>query len=311
MTDEPKKPKLRKSQVKLLVMLAVLTVAFLYFKFLEQNGLNDSAALYLGVPMLIAAGMVLLPESKSLMGATMKTLTIALLLSAPLLEEGFICILMAAPILYGVAATIAALITRFRKKRGDNDSRTLRLSGLSIAILAIASLEGTHQSLTFDRYDSITKSTVVEANIEEIRAKLAESPDFTKERPFFLRVFPLPTSVEGDGLEVGDTRKLNFTYYKWFYYKPHIGSATVKVTENQNDTIRFEVIHDDSYVSNYLRWKTGKIQLEAIDDNHTKIAWNISYERKLDPAWYFGPLQHYAVSLTADVLIDNVATPNS
>ena len=311
MTNEPKKPKLRKGQITLLVMLAVLTAAFLYFKFLENNGLNDSAALYLGIPMLIAMGMVLLPKSQSVMGATMKTLTIGLLLSAPLLEEGFICILMAAPILYGVAAIVASIINRFRKKHNKEDSSTLRLSALSVAIVATASFEGTHESLSFDRTNTITESTVIEANIDDVRAKLAQAPTFSKDRPFFLRVFPLPTSVEGAGLEVGDTRTLNFTYFKWFYYKPHVGSTTVAVTDNSNDRIRFEVVHDDSYVSNYLTWKAGEIELEEIDGERTKVTWTVSYERKLDPVWYFGPLQYYAVSLTTDVLIDNVANPNS
>jgi hypothetical protein len=39
------------------------------------------------------------------------------------------------------------------------------------------------------------------------------------------------------------------------------------------------------------------------------VRWTIRYRRDLDPAWYFGPWERYAVRLAGNYLIDNVATP--
>ena len=40
------------------------------------------------------------------------------------------------------------------------------------------------------------------------------------------------------------------------------------------------------------------------------MRWTLRYKRLLDPAWYFGPWERYAVKLTADYLIQTVATPS-
>ena len=39
------------------------------------------------------------------------------------------------------------------------------------------------------------------------------------------------------------------------------------------------------------------------------MRWTLRYRRLLDPAWYFGPWERYAVRLAAGYLIDTVATP--
>jgi hypothetical protein len=41
----------------------------------------------------------------------------------------------------------------------------------------------------------------------------------------------------------------------------------------------------------------------------TRVTWTLRYRRGLDPAWYFGPWERYAVRLAAAYLIESVATP--
>jgi hypothetical protein len=41
----------------------------------------------------------------------------------------------------------------------------------------------------------------------------------------------------------------------------------------------------------------------------TRVNWTIHYQRRLDPAWYFGPAERAAVGVAADYLIDALATP--
>jgi len=40
--------------------------------------------------------------------------------------------------------------------------------------------------------------------------------------------------------------------------------------------------------------------------DQTEVALTIHYERRLDPAWYFAPMQEFAIGQSADYLIQSV-----
>lgn len=297
------------SQWRLFFVVLVLGITGLVFFGLIRGDLNDSAALYVGVPIIIALGMSLTPKTKSAVGATMKGLTIALLLAVPVFQEGYICVLMAAPILYGVAAAIAWPLDKDEKKRAEGDNSTNVQAAAITILLALASLEGTHEVLSFERHNVVEVTRIVNAEVAAVRAQLAQTPEFDRARPFFIRIFPLPVSVAGSGLEIGDERNLHFIYNKWFYFNAHAGDTVFRVTEATDQAVRFEIPHDDSYLSHYLTWESSEVLLEPLDQGQTQVTWRLAYQRKLDPIWYFGPMQQYAARLTAETLIDNVADP--
>jgi hypothetical protein len=39
------------------------------------------------------------------------------------------------------------------------------------------------------------------------------------------------------------------------------------------------------------------------------VTWTLRYRRRLDPAWYFVPLERYGARLAAGYLIETLATP--
>ena len=112
----------------------------------------------------------------------------------------------------------------------------------------------------------------------------------------------MPSTSEGSGLAVGDVRKLHFIYNKWIFFNAHKGDTVFEVVEVKDNYVRFDLVKDDSYLGNYLSWQTSEVLLEPLTKTTTKVTWKLSYERKLDPIWYFGPLQHYAATLTAKTL---------
>ncbi|MFT7562077.1 MAG: hypothetical protein ACI93R_004011 [Flavobacteriales bacterium] len=292
------------SQWRLFIIVLVIGLSAILFHALQRNGIANSAALYVGLPFLFALGLSLTPKTKSTMGATLKGLTIALLLSAPLFMEGFICILMASPILYSVAALYAWVVGRAKRAKDLNSK--VQLSALTL-LLAFASLEGTNENLTFDRSNQVEYSSTIDADIAFVRKQLAEPSIPSQSRPAFLKVFPLPVDMSGQGIDVGDERHLDFVYKKWFFSNVHKGSTIFRVAESRNDYIRFDIPHDDSYISHYLTWTASEVFLEPTVEGKTNITWRLGYERKLDPIWYFGPMQNYAAWLTAKVLVENTA----
>ena len=72
---------------------------------------------------------------------------------------------------------------------------------------------------------------------------------------------------------------------------------------------KFRAIEDQSKIAHWLDWEEAEVSWARLDESHTKVCWTLRYKRLLDPAWYFGPWERYAVRLTAGYLIDNLATP--
>ena len=283
----------------------VLGVIGIFAHTLRSKELFDSAALYVGLPFLLALGMCILPKAKSHVGATFKGITIAILLAFPVLQEGVICMLMASPLLYIVGLLLAWSNDRHKKKQKGSK---LQLAAVT-SVLALASIEGVHEKTSFPRNNTAEYSQVLEASIGDVRKKLASTPDFKETRPVYMRIFPLAVKTSGSGLNVGDERKLDYIYKKWIFTNEKSGSTVFRITESTGNYIRFDIPHDKSYLSSYLTWQSSEVFLIPINENRTKVTWRLSYTRKLDPVWYFGPMQHHYVTQAAKALVDNVANP--
>ena len=304
-THTKPQPKPGQQQFALVVVFSV-AVAGLFISFLTKNGLNGSAALYVGLPLMLAYIFLIADKPKSATGSILKGTTIALLLSAPILQEGYICILIAAPIFYIVGAVVGLAVDYSRKHKHG------RLQSTPVAVVMILfSLEGTHEVLTFNRDYTVRAEKIIAATPQAIKAQLALPMQFTGDTPWFLRVFPLPVWNTNEGTEPGDRRQMHFVYYKHFITSAKVGDLVFEVTEHSDNHITSNAIHDDSYLNTYLQWQSSTVQWKAIDNKHTKVVWEIRFQRKLDPAWYFAPLERYAATLAASTLIDSAATPAS
>ncbi|MFZ4761523.1 MAG: hypothetical protein ACOYK8_01740 [Alphaproteobacteria bacterium] len=306
--DNESKAKIASSQWRLFFVVLVLGLSGIFYGILREHRLYNSAALYIGLPLLLALGLSLSPKTKSALGATMKGMTIALLLSAIVFLEGYICILLAAPIFYAVGALIAYPIDRACKREDKNS--TLQTACIA-TVFGLLSLEGTTEMTTVPRHNEIIVSKIVAADITDIRSQLSKTPEFTQDKPVFLKIFPYPAQITGQGLNIGDERVAKFIAYKHIWWSKVEGDLVMKITENSKDKIKFAVVKDDSYLSHYLKWQSSEVSLESVDSTHTKVTWKLSYERMLDPAWYFSPMQRYAATLAARELIDHVATPHT
>jgi hypothetical protein len=84
-----------------LVILAV-SVGSVMYRLIVGARLEQTAALFVGIPAVLAILLAMMPKAKTVKGGIMKGLTLALLLSGPILGEGFICILMASLLFYVV-----------------------------------------------------------------------------------------------------------------------------------------------------------------------------------------------------------------
>jgi len=282
-------------------VLAIAAGGFMY-RLLVFHRLEQTALLFVGIPVLLAVILACTPKAKTTMGSILKATTLALLLSAPLLGEGFICIVMAAPIFYAVAMMVAGLIA-LAKNRANKPKQAILPCLLLISFLPM-SLEGTRPSLSFNRDEQVTARRVVAAGPQEVENALRYSPRIDLGLPFYLRLgFPHPTEAHGEGLEPGALRRIHFAGGEG-----HPGDIVLQVTDYAPGRVRFRVISNETKVTHWLDLKEAEIQWHAVG-NKTEVTWSLRYRRLLDPAWYFAPWERYAVHLAADYLIRANATP--
>jgi hypothetical protein len=279
--------------------IAMILGALLY-KGLVRDGLPHSSLMFIGVPLLLAVVLALSPSPKSATGSILKGMALALLIVAPLVGEGYLCILMASP-LFLVVGLIVGLVADSLKK-AEKRNKVICVAALIFPF----TLEGVVPRLTHPRSQVVEATQVIKAPVRDVRDALAQSPDITNPLPRFLSIgFPKPIKVRGHGLAINDRRVIHFTGAEG---DPE-GDLAMQVTESRPGYVRFETIGDTSKLTQWIYWRNSEVTYTAIDATHTKVTWRIRFDRQLDPFWYFGPWERFAVRDAAQYLIRANATP--
>lgn len=274
-----------------------LTGASIALHLLEVGGMRRSAAVFVGIPAAMAVAIALTPAAGTVTGQIVRALTVALLLLGVLAVEGLVCLVMAAPVLYLVGVAVGYPIDRARRRDGS----TTRMYAFVLAPILLLATEGTTPATTLPRASGATAERVVAGSPEAVEAALAADPVFNRRLPLFLRLgFPRPVRATGSGLEPGDRRVIEFTGG---------GRVVLEVTRRGPGVVVFSFVEDTTPAAGWTRGIASEVRWDPLPPGGTRVRWTIRYERLLDPAWYFGPMQRYAVGRAAGYLIDTVARP--
>jgi hypothetical protein len=255
--------------------------------------LGHSSLMFMGIPTVLAIMLCLAPPAKSITGGIMKSITFALLIIAPLLGEGYLCILFASPIFYMLGAIIGAFADTARAKRRAT------LGCVAILLLPIC-LEGVTPQWSFNRTQTVAATAIVAASADQVEQALAQSPDVHTPLPRFLSIgFPRPIWARGQGLHPGDTRTIHFTGAEG----DPPGDLTMRITASRPGLVHFQTVSDTSKLTQWIAWRSSQVEWRAIDATHTQVTWTIQFDRQLDPAWYFAPWERFAVRDAAQYLL--------
>src|SRR5262249_55634200 len=215
------------------------------------------------------------------------------------LWEGALCVLMSAPIFYMVAIAVATIFDRIRRQ-----DRSSFASCLLLAVVLPMSLEGATTRTTIDRGEAVTATQIVAAPAAEVARALLEAPRFerVRPRPFVLRAgFPTPatTRIERSGTAGqwiigvrGGEMLLNGM-------EQRAGELVLDLVEARPDRVRWRVRSDTSHMTHFLAFRESIVDWHAIDARTTRVTWTIRFDRGLDPAWYFGPMERYVTHIAA------------
>ncbi len=294
---------------------------------LYNDWMRESAVLYVLVPYLIGLAIYLFtpqPRTHSY-GARlwrhMRTALIVMLSTSLLLFEGFLCVAMFLPIyvvfaMVGVATTMPSE-TRLRmmaaeeqKERGVGDVFRLSAVPLLVMFLSLDGIRGTGIRFGPDRDTVVSRSAVLPLTPEQIRSNLIDHQYPDEGRTRFLSLFPRPVAVEATSIELGARHTAHMEYRRWGvpWLNVHRGTSVMEFTESTPERLRARFVHDDSYLSHYMRFESWQMDLAPRPDGTTEVTLSVGYHRLLAPSWYFGPMQEKAVGDGLDYALEQIIT---
>lgn len=297
---------------KRIIMLGVLIVvgiASLAIHVLIRQDLGHSALLYLAVPYSVAVLITLLrPYSDQDTwwqgyASHSATALVIFLASSAVLLEGFICILFFMPI-YFFGVTLAFLASWIGVIRSNRKSNTFA-TAIPLLVMFL-SLEGTTEITTFDRRSTVTATAETAISREVLLQNIASPAVPGSSDDWMVGIFPMPHTVEFGAFEVGAIHRAHTRYHRWFVTNTHEGILELRVDSIAPERITTSVVSDTTFFSSYIDLLGTDLHLVTDANGVTHISLTINYERRLDPAWYFQPIQQYAMQTMASHLLEEV-----
>lgn len=236
-------------------------------------------------------------------------LTVAAFLAAGLYCLVILAVVVGLPALVifllvrGIRAVARELSDRSEPPRGPGQSRLHDGSIIAVTLLALAggSLEGMAPWLTVPPGDRAAAVVLVAASPERIWKEVgrATSPRFPL--PMLLQGMPRPVAVlvdEGAGL--GARRVVRFVG------REGTGDLVLHVTRRTGDEVVFEVQSDTTPIAAWVRHRALIFRVEPAAVG-SRLTVSLDYDRRLAPAWFFGPFTRLAADLAVDVLARDTA----
>jgi len=252
------------------------------------GSLGESGLYFITIPGMTAILLSLLPSGspRSEFGLFRGTL-IAIFASAIVVREGFICVLMASPL---ILLVVGMVVWSGRKK-----PKHLRAFVLPVVLLLGLGAEGA----VFDLPNQIeaSETRLVDASGDELLGALDASGDLPELEPLLFSLpFPRPTAFVGEGAEVGDYRIVEFG---------DGGHITLEITDRTSSSITWATVEDTTPIAGWITFhETTATWTETSAGLELTIS--ITFERNLSPAFYFDPLQRWGVGEMAEVLADMI-----
>lgn len=276
--------------------LITISIGCIIYLVLDSLSLKHSSALFIGIPYIMSILLSIPHANENMSRDVAVTLLIALIASFVVLNEGTFCVPMTAPLFLIVGLYVTLCIKKIRQKNTNH-----YLYFLALIAPLILSFEGTSQYFQIERENTISTKQLTKLSSSEILERLGSNRQIT-ELPLLLSYgFPKPVSITGNGNNIDNIREIYFSGGEGLP-----GIATFKIVKRTQNLVKFQLVNDHSHISHWLEWNSATISWVELVTGETAVTWSIEYTRKLDPAWYFSPLQKIAVETAAETLLKNL-----
>lgn len=263
------------------------------YRVVGELNLGVQGPMLVGIPTTLAMLCVYLPSTPTrerTEGQVVRAITLVFMMGVIMLPEGFICWLMLLPIVLLVAIIAVA------NAKGHNTRRALLW-----APLLVLSLEGTLIGDAVSPNGRVTAVEQYDLTAEQVVDRLATTPVYEEPGGVLGIGFPTPIAATGAGLEIGDTRTVEFTG----------GNADAPsvlemvITERSDGRVVFTIISDTTPLANWMSLEEAEVTwVEGTTE--TEVSWTLRWERKVHPGVYFGPAQQVGMNAAAEYLLDSI-----
>ena len=259
--------------------LGIVITFVAYFAIVRGDINADSALIFVGLPLALVVALAVAPI-RSAHGRVFQVTTICLLVIAVLAHEGAICVLLAAPLVYGVAHGVTALVRLINERH--------RAYALLLPLLLVSSVEGVDQDWRVHPVQTVEVVRMVDLDAAEVSVRIAHGPSPAPQESWALKALgmPSPEHIHGNGIDPG--ARWTFAYHGSSHGPG--GQTVFEVTRRSAGEVDFRIVEDTAITARWFEWHVATMRWSAIDDTHTRVQLNIEYERGLDPSWYFGPV---------------------
>ncbi len=259
------------------VLLLTACGGSLVYNVLHDQGLQASTALFVGLPLTLGLMVAHLTRTRTAYGRVLQSNLLFLAVVAPLLGEGSICVLMAAPLFLGVSMTVTALAVETRAwRRARRAPRSL----VVLLPFALGVLE-THGDVLAPPIESVRTETLVQGSAALWRSRVREvAPVVAHDSALLGLGFPVPTGYSRDG----DRVLIPFTEVEG------IEGAWTLTRVGTDAGVRFELQRDDSKIGRWLQLLDSSIDVEPGPDGHARLVHTTRFRSLLSPRWYFVPV---------------------
>lgn len=276
-------------RLTLAAILLAAMLASLFANFLNDENFTNTGIYFVVIPGLIAIILSLLPFFPTQTGfGVFRATMIAIFASAIVVREGFICVLLASPLI----ALVVGLITyASRQSRKNRTSAVLALPML----LLLGAAEGTLYE--FASTITVEETRQLDISSEDLVASLAEPAVLPEIEPLlFALPFPEPTSFEGSGLELGSTRRIDFS---------DGGAIDLEISSVTETSVTWTFVETTTSLDEWMTIHHATASWTE-NSNGVELTIEIEFDRELAPAFYFDPVQRWGVGELAEVLADMI-----
>lgn len=279
-----------KKKRNLYIIVAILATSSLLFRLISDVGLEQTSLIFVGIPTFITLLLIKYVKTpKSAYQIAFYTITLFFLFSSILLGEGLVCIIFMAPIFYGVAALIIFIVSLIKKSNKNKKLYSFIIIPVFLLTAQINEIGAVSEVHTID--------TTIQFQENYSITEINKQPNFLTHLPNFFKMgFPKPISIEGSGIEIGDSRKINFESST-----KGIGTLHIKIIDKTINSLTFKVIENSTHLNHWMTFKEFSVKI----NNDNSIIWSSKFTCDLGPKWYFEPLEKYAVNMMNQHLINS------
>lgn len=279
-------------------LLGLLTVSgvfgVLYWILVRVEGLT-SASMFVGIPVILGWLIGLMPLKNTVAAAAQYT-TLILCIIAPLVGEGVICILMAAPIVYPIVLVVAFLVKSSHDKARSKLGAVVVMMPYLFGILQPVDPAKTSDEFIYNSVLIAAPPEIVWNTLEDLDLRISDN------RPWLLRLgYPVPMRISSKGMNRGDRRLIEFN-------NGTISAHVSQVVPYKSMTLDLSI--QDSHGEFFDRWvdlSEMQFHLVRVGTTHTLLIHSAKYKPKLALRWYFAKIEKFTSRLLEEYLLGEFA----